>query len=380
MASPGAREMQGAMTMGQAAGIDIRVHWTFLLLLIWAGWQHLSLGHGASAALVGVAFMVAVFGCVVLHELGHALTARAFGVGTRDITLYPIGGVASLERIPDEPREELLVALAGPAVNVGIAIVLAILVGLSDGLAGVEATPSVGAGLVANLLFVNIALAVFNLIPAFPMDGGRVLRAFLAMRIERARATRVAASVGQGVAILLGVVGLFVNWFLLFIALFVYIGAEQEARAVQAKGAMRGATVSDAMVRRVRALHPDAPLKEAMEELLAGEQIDFPVVDSKGHYTGMLYRDALIRGLAAGRLDEPIRALAVSEVTAAAPDAPLSDVVDELGVSGGKGVPVVVGGQIVGLLTAQNVSEWMAIDNALASAREATGAPARRPA
>jgi Zn-dependent protease len=367
--------MRSAISLGRAAGIDVRIHWTFLLLLVWVGWQHLSLGHGASAALVGVAFIVAVFGCVVLHELGHALTARTFGVGTRDITLYPIGGVATLDRIPDEPRQELLVALAGPAVNVAIAIGLALVLGLGNGLDSVEATPSVGAGLVANLLLVNIALGVFNLIPAFPMDGGRVLRALLAMRMDRVRATRVAASVGQGLAILFGVAGLFFNWFLLFIALFVYMGAEQEARAVEAKGAMQGATVADAMVRRVRTLHADAPLKEAMEELLAGEQIDFPVVDSEGRYVGMLYRDALIRGLAAGRLDEPIRTLAISGVTAAAPDAPLSDVVDQLGVSGGNGVPVVVEGTVVGLLTVQNVGEWMAVDKALASVRATTAAP-----
>ena len=372
--------MRGAFQLGRAAGIDIRIHWTFALLLAWAGWQHLSLGHGAAAALVGVVFMVAVFGCVVLHELGHALTARAFGIGTRDITLYPIGGVASLERIPDEPRQELLVALAGPAVNVAIAAALALVVGLGGGLASIDPTPSVGAGLVANLLLVNIALAGFNLIPAFPMDGGRVLRAVLAMRMDRVRATRLAASVGQGLAVLFGVAGLFVNWFLLFIALFVYMGAEQEARAVEAHGAMRGAKVRDAMVRRVRTLQGGAHLRAAMEELLAGEQIDFPVLDAEGRYVGILYRDALIRGLAAGKAEEPIQTLVASEVVPAAPGAPLEEVASRLAAAGGRAVPVVADGLVVGLLTTQNVGEWMAVGDALAAASRSAPTSIRRPA
>jgi Zn-dependent protease len=211
--------------LGNIAGIGVYIHWSFWLL---PAWILLSAGGGLAGALASVVFVFAVFGCVVLHELGHALMARRLGIGTRDITLYPIGGVASLERMPRRPAHELAIALAGPAVNVLIAAALfGLLVVGGIGTQGLLFDFAGGAFL-ANLLFVNVALVVFNMLPAFPMDGGRVLRAFMAMRLPYLRATEIAVRVGQTVAVVLGLVGLFSGGTLLFVAFFVFVAAQAE--------------------------------------------------------------------------------------------------------------------------------------------------------
>src|SRR5438094_9256168 len=207
----------------RVAGIQLRIHITFLLLIAWIGFAYYAQG-GSSAAMGGVLFILLLFACVVLHEFGHALAGKAFGINTPDITLLPIGGVARLERIPDEPVQELVIAAAGPAVTALIAL------GAFIG-GGSWSYPPTMATSIPDLLFtVNVVLLLFNLLPAFPMDGGRVLRALLATQLSYARATQIAASIGQGCAFVFGFLGLFgPNPFLLFIALFVYIGAPQES-------------------------------------------------------------------------------------------------------------------------------------------------------
>jgi Zn-dependent protease len=213
--------MKWSFKLTRIAGTDVNIHLTFFLLLAW-------IGHTSGAT--GVLFVVLLFGCVLLHEFGHVFAARAFGVRTPDITLYPIGGVARLERMPKKPFQELMVALAGPAVNVVIALFLFGLIGAGT-VMGALTNPS-GSFLV-QLAVVNVWLVIFNLIPAFPMDGGRVLRSVLAMRMNRSRATDIAAQVGKVFAVGFGVLGLFYNPMLIFIAIFVYFGATQEAIAAR---------------------------------------------------------------------------------------------------------------------------------------------------
>ena len=189
------------------------------------------------AALTGVGLILAVFGCVVLHELGHAFMARKFGIPTIDIIMYPIGGVARLTRMPKEPKQELLIALAGPAVNLVIAVVLFV-VGSAFGTAlSASNAFQPQANLVSMLMWINIGLVLFNMIPAFPMDGGRVLRAALATQMEYRNATHIASLIGQALALVFGVYGLFNGmWTLPLVAAFVFMAARQEVQHVMERG------------------------------------------------------------------------------------------------------------------------------------------------
>src|SRR5208283_5205549 len=238
--------MHWSWKIGRLAGIDVYMHATFLLLvgfIVVATWVE---SHNVARTLFGVFFVLVMFGCIVLHELGHALTARRYGIRTRDIVLLPIGGVARLERMPEDPNQELQVALAGPAVNVLIAS------GLFAVLAAMGRIPTLrqaatirwtGHDFLPSLMAVNVWLVLFNLIPAFPMDGGRVLRALLAKRMDYTEATQTAAHIGQGIAFVFGFLGLFFDPFLLFIALFVWMGASGEAGMVQMRTSLSGIPV-----------------------------------------------------------------------------------------------------------------------------------------
>jgi len=270
-------------------GIRVYIHPTFWLLVLWVGLSDFLRYRSLSAALGGVLFVLVLFVCVVLHEFGHALTAQRYGIRTQDITLYPIGGVARLERIPEQPVQELWIALAGPAVNGLIALVLWLFLRLP---LSQLSHPSFW----ARLLSVNLLLAAFNLLPAFPMDGGRVLRASLALKLEYLRATSIAAQLAKAFAFLFGVIGLFSNPFLVFIAFFVWEGAEEEAAMARQRLSLSGLPVSQAMLTRYDVLQPQNTLKEAAQLLLASSQVDFPVVEN-GHLVGLLTREALLRGL-----------------------------------------------------------------------------------
>ena len=251
--------MKWSWKIGRIAGIGVYMHVTFLILLGWVGASYYLVRHRWEDAMSGLGFILALFGIVVLHELGHALAARRYGIRTRDITLLPIGGVARLERMPEDPKQELVVALAGPAVNVVLAALLFAVLMAGRGISAMSDFAVGGGDILSKLLWVNVALALFNLLPAFPMDGGRVLRALLAIRMDYVRATRIAANIGQGMAFLFGFLGLFSNPFLVFIALFVWMGATQEAGMVEMKSALDGVPVERVMITGFRTLAPTRP-------------------------------------------------------------------------------------------------------------------------
>jgi len=248
--------------LGTIAGIETQVHASFLLILAWAAWNAWSVQPSAIAVGVALAFVVLMFGCVLLHELGHALMARRFGVGTRAITLLPIGGVAQLEGMPKNPRQELLVAVAGPAVNAAIATglfgLLVMVGGFVSPTAAASSVVSFVLMFVEGLMWANVALAVFNMLPAFPMDGGRVLRAALSLRGDRLVATERAVLVGKVLAVGLGIYGLFFsgNPFLALIAAFVWITGNQELAAVRRERhleeMMRRVAVDEHTLRQMR--------------------------------------------------------------------------------------------------------------------------------
>ena len=356
--------MGWSLPIFRIAGIQLRIHVTFVLLIAWLAFGYYAQG-GSPAAAEGVIFVLLLFLCVVLHEFGHALAAKSFGINTPDITLLPIGGVARLERMPEEPKQELLIAVAGPAVNVVIALGLFV-AGGSFINPFVNPAASEGVGLISQLLIINVLLVAFNLLPAFPMDGGRVLRALLATRMSYARATQIAATVGQGFAFIFGFIGLIWNPFLIFIALFVYIGASQEAALAQMKDVSRRFPVSSAMVREFRTLPENATLEEAVDALLATSQHDFPVVDETGTVAGVLTRHDLIAAL---RKNDP--ALRVGDVmrrniptvTTGTRFEEAFRIMQECNCPA---VPVLDSmKRLVGLLTPENVTELMMIQSAM---------------
>jgi Zn-dependent protease/predicted transcriptional regulator len=306
-------------------------------------------------------FIALLFTCVVLHEFGHILMARRFGIETPEVILLPIGGVALMPRMPQKPSQELAVAVAGPLVNVVIAVFLFLVLGTvqADGLAEID-NPHIS--LFVRLAAANVFLVLFNMIPAFPMDGGRVLRALLAMKFGSARATRLAALIGQAFAFVLGFLGLFGNPLLVFIAIFVYIAAAGEAQMTAFNEAVRGLSVGDAMETRFNAIPIEADLAEAVETLLATAQHEFPVVDAFGKPVGLLVREDILSALKDHDRSSPVTGFMRTPVETLRSTAPLEAVLDRLQGPQASTLAVIdAEGSLVGLLTRQNLAEMMII-------------------
>jgi Zn-dependent protease/CBS domain-containing protein len=355
--------LKWAWRIGTVAGIAVYLHGTFLLLIGFVLLSEWQASRSLPAAIGGVLFVLAIFLSVVLHEFGHALTARRFGIRTRDITLLPIGGIARLERMPDEPRQELWVALAGPAVNV----VLAGLTFAGLQAAGIEATAvfdSESDQALPRFMMVNLGLAAFNMLPAFPMDGGRVLRAVLAERLDYVRATEIAATLGQGLALLLGFVGLFSNPFLVFIALFVWMGASSEVSTVGLRAAMAGLPVGRAMITDFRALEVGQTLQDAVQLVLTTAQRDFPVLH-EGRLVGLLTRDTLMGALAERGPGAEVSSVMAREFETADAREMLETAFARLQRCACPVLPILKDGAIVGLLTPENVGELVMIRGAM---------------
>ena len=357
--------MSWSFNIGRIAGTAILVHVTFVLFLGWifvASW----VAGGPESAWQALAFMLLLFACVVAHEFGHIFTARAFGVTTPDVVLLPIGGVARLERIPEEPWQEFLIAIAGPLVNVVIAVVLILLAGAQVNAVNLYAVENPAASMIDRLAAVNLFLAVFNMIPAFPMDGGRVLRAVLAARMGYVRATEIAAFVGQGVAFALGFIGLLYNPLLIFIAIFVYLAASSEAHLVAIRAMSRGVPVSAAMMTQFATLTPEAHVEEAVQTLLRTSQAEFPVVDAAGKPVGLLGRGDLIRALKERGPDARVGDAMATTVPTIAQRRCLDEAFRMLQEKSAPAVAVVDGtGRLVGLVTSETVGEMLMLHEAL---------------
>jgi len=343
------------------------MHATFLLIIAWVGFTNWQQTRTVAGTLEGILFTLLLFGTVVLHEFGHALTARHYGIKTHDITLYPIGGVARLERMPEKPAQEFWVAVAGPAVNIVIAGLLFAWQMVSGALASLSGLNLSGGQFIDQLIMVNIFLVLFNLIPAFPMDGGRVLRSLLAMRQEYSRATQTAATIGQGIAVLFAIVGLFSNPFLVFIAFFVWVGAAQEASMVKTKSALDGIQVSRLMLTDFQVLSPLEPLSRAVDLILRGSQTDFPVVEN-GSVLGLLRRSDIMTGLSRGGHYEAVADIMQRDFQSADADEMLEPMLARMQNAGSSTIPVTLRGSLVGLLTSENIREFLMIQSAMRKA------------
>lgn len=348
--------MKWSFKLGRFLGIDVYIHLTFLLLLAFIGATHWAAGQTLTAAFSGVLFFVLLFVCVLLHEYGHALMARRFGIGTRDITLLPFGGVAHLEKMPSKPSQELWVALAGPAVNVAIAIVLAAWLTLSGTWEPISALGPTEGNMIERMLAVNVGLVMFNMLPAFPMDGGRVLRALLAMKLDYTRATSIAATVGKCMAVVFVILGLMGNPMLLIIAFFVWTGATQEAGAVRVKSSFNGVTVREAMLTDFMSLAPTATLGDVSRLILAGSQQDFPVVEN-GRVVGMLLSEGIFAAIKEHPADTSVEVVMRTDFDTLEEGEMLDEALGQLRHEQGLTAPVMRKGVISGLLTAENLSE-----------------------
>jgi Zn-dependent protease/CBS domain-containing protein len=365
--------MRWSLNLGSIAGTAIRIHITFLLFLVWLGAVYYRQG-GAEAAWQGTIFIVLIFLCVLLHELGHVFAARRYGVKTRDVTLWPFGGIASMERMPDKPSEELIVAVAGPAVNVAIAGVLVLWLWPHLDLENLTKIEDPAVSLAVKIAGANIILVVFNIIPAFPMDGGRVLRALLAMRMGNARATEMAATIGQGFAIVFGVLGIFYNPMLIIIAVFIFLAASGEATQAQLRAVAQGSLVSDAMITAFESLPTSATVSDAADALIRTTQTEFPVVDGMGRLRGVLTRDAMIKALKQHGPDAPVLDVMQADVPTIGANAKLDVALRSL-MQRGQPVVGVTNSQdkLVGLLTVENLGEMMMIHSARAEAGSEPG-------
>ncbi len=343
-------------------GSEVRIHVTFFLLLLWIGVAHYNQG-GGEAAVTGILFILALFACVVAHEFGHALAARRYGIHTPDITLLPIGGLARLERMPEKPSEEIVVALAGPAVNVVIAAALILLFGADPRMAALEGIGDPAQDFLSRLAMVNIFLVVFNMIPAFPMDGGRVFRALLAMQFPRTRATRIAATVGQGFAFLLGFIGLLGNPILIFIAIFVYIAATSEAQATELQQVSRNISAGDAMITSFETLSSDATIADAADALLRTTQAEFPLMEEDGRLAGFVTRNSMIEVLSSSGASAPARAAMSAEIPVVLRGDRLEAALLAMQKSNAPAVAVNDrAGHFIGYITAENIGELVMLE------------------
>jgi len=361
--------MKWSLSLGKIAGIKIQIHWTFILIILWIIFLNLSRGSTVQETTTAVIFILTIFACVVLHELGHSLMAKRYGVAVKSITLLPIGGVASLEEIPEDPKKELLIAIAGPSVNLIIAGILFLILWAGGRLtipAGAESFQKLAeSSFLYRLLSVNLFLLVFNIIPAFPMDGGRVLRALLSLKMDRVTATSIAASIGQILAIGFAFLGLLSNPFLIVIALFVYLGAQFEAQQVRTGSILADHKVRDVLMHHYTPLNEHETLAKAIDILLDGQEREFVVLDDEDKAVGILTRDNIIKAL-----NERGKEVSISEVMnrdffSPSPTDSLKDVFQKMQQQRFTVLPVIEEDTLKGIIDMENILEFIQVQEVL---------------
>ena len=357
--------MRWSLSLGKVFGINIRIHITFFLLLFFIFISVLN-EKGAGKAVLATLFICAVFVCVVIHEIGHSLIARRFGKEAKSITLLPIGGVAAMEEMPEKPSQEIKMSIAGPFINLVIAGILYLLVGRWTGIGVSSSFPDSARTFLGGLIGVNILLAIFNLIPAFPMDGGRVLRGILAMKMDYVRATSTAVFIGQSLAVLFIFFGIFFNWWLAFIGVFLYIGAGSERQQVLLRSFLRQVPVSEAMTTEFRLLRPDDSLRRALEHFHHGCQDDFPVIGENG-IEGILTRERILASIHEKGLDVPVSEVMERTFDSVEPDTPLDDVYKKLLSSKKTAVAVVDQNSVKGMIRLDGISRYFMIKAAMSN-------------
>lgn len=382
--------MGGSLKIARIWGIELQIHWSFLLILVYGAFIYSGAANDPIVgALYGIAVILLLFLCVSLHEFGHALTAKYFHVNVPYITLLPIGGVAQLERMPRRPWHEFLIAIAGPAVNFVLALILLPVAIFLTGVAMREGElrgvtdifgwvlmrmqqPGLG-NLILYLTMTNVLLGVFNLLPAFPMDGGRVLRALLALTLPYVRATRIAVIVGRGMAILFALLGIAqFNIFLLLIAFFVYVGGRGELEAVESRHVLKDLYARQALNQNARQIYTSERLDKAVELIMTTYQADFPVFDLSNNFVGVITRARLVVALRSGTNDQRVSDIMIParEVPVVTPDTNLADIWDRMMEERSQVVAVKEAGRFLGLITLADISEVIQV---MGAAQEGNG-------
>ncbi len=347
--------------------IPIRIHWSFILILGYVFYINFKAGNNSHQIIWSLIYVLSIFLCVTLHELGHALAAKQYGIHTKSITLYPIGGIASIEKIPEKPIQELIVALAGPIVNVIISAILWTWIIFSpieytlDDISIQIHTKN----FLPNLATVNLTLAIFNLIPAFPMDGGRVFRSLLSLWIGRIQATYFAMLLGQILSLLFIFAGFIYNPFLIFIGIFIFFGAAQEYQAIKYGNLLGNLKVQDALITQFSLLLPYHTLLDVIQIILNTHEKEFIVINSEKQPIGIMTRDILIQSLANYPKQTPIQDLFQQNSIFFTPNTPLKEALHIIQTHSLAIVPVIYHGKIVGVITLENILETMMISEAL---------------
>ncbi len=355
--------MRGSLRLITIRGIDIRLHFTFPLILIWAAFQFGFMAGNLTGAIFGVVAILILFFLVTLHELGHSFAAQYYNVRVKQIVLSPIGGVAQLSHIPEKPFQEFIIVLAGPMVNLIVAILMAMVfltpaASFSDPISVMMGVSGFNLNsLFSYIFFYNILLGLFNMIPAFPLDGGRILRSLLAMRLDYVKATKIAAAVGRVAAVAIGVYGLTNGgFFLIFIAFFIYMGASQEAKLVENRAFLRNFTVEDVYSPSVFRLLPDSTVQQAKNIMVFGGQRSFPVADGDTLVGFLTYSDYLrasqnsvAHALVAPFVRQDIEPVSFND--------DLFVVYQRLIDEQMEALPVVFNGRFMGMITIQQIAE-----------------------
>lgn len=365
--------LRGSTPLFTFRGIRVYVHWTFLILIAYIAFMGYRADKAAMVILGEVGLVLIVFVCVILHEFGHALMAQRFGVDTKDITLLPIGGIANLKRMPEEPRQEFWITVAGPMVNLviaGLAFIVIAIMGVSMLFGDLFLGATTWTQVLMFIFGANLMLFLFNLIPAFPMDGGRILRSLLSMRMARDKATRIAAGVGRFFAIAFVVFGLMNGQpFLALIGVFIFLAAGAESRMVEQQTALRGIRVKDVMRTRFWTMRTDATVQQAVDELLAGGDKDLVLTNTEGDYAGILTRKDLVQALSNGQQLRALGELAYSQPPAASPNDAANTAYTGMLTGQFALLPVLLEGKLVGVLEPENLAEFLLVKGALRDAK-----------
>lgn len=355
--------MKGSFKIGTIAGIGIFIHWTFSILILFIIFANYRTGQSVLQIIWALLFIVSVFVTVFLHELGHALAAKNYQIKTKDITLLPIGGLARLERIPEKPIEELIVALAGPAVNIGIAILTAVFIAIPNDVEKITAQLANGINgntFLFHFFLVNFWLALFNLIPAFPMDGGRVLRALLALKLQRHIATKIAARLGQILAVGFIFFGLFNNPFLIFIGLFIIIGAQIEMDFTLSKHLLKGYKLKDITITAYKSIDSQEKVKTAVNLLLNSENRNFLITENN-QPVGTLNRDEIIIALSDNGDQELIRNVMNTNLVYLDSDILLENIFNLISKNKSQIMLVTQNGNLIGTIDTENLLEFLLV-------------------